>query len=296
MGLCQNLYHSHVEKPESAPSWPMAFSGTIRDPTFASRFERQCPRFCTMAGGTQELHAISPENSWVSVPESICMHRCGIINFMKDLGPYMQNLHIWCVCIPSISNRIEGGLWSWMRHIIFSKKNITNPIQIPYNSFRFHTSPNILIWIFVSGFSASSLGHAGAPNDRKLEEPRTFFVASDVGMFGEKLLDNRHGVIIHKYSISAKLAHWSRRFWHMPTVSMLKVAAIYLLKVWGYPFAAATCVVKDGDIVLCDMGCELYCYASDITNSFPAKSLPQMVPSSRSKTWKSLEMHGGFKW
>ena len=72
------------------------------------------------------------------------------------------------------------------------------------------------------------------------------------------------------------------------------VAAIYLLKVCGYPFAAATCVVKDGDIVLCDMGCELYCYASDITNSFPAKSLPQKLPSSRSNTWKSLEMRGGF--
>eukprot|EP00435_Cladocopium_sp_Y103_P045623 s168_g13.t1 len=28
--------------------------------------------------------------------------------------------------------------------------------------------------------------------------------------------------------------------------------------------------LEDGDIVLCDMGCELYCYASDITNSFPA--------------------------
>ena len=24
-------------------------------------------------------------------------------------------------------------------------------------------------------------------------------------------------------------------------------------------------------MVLCDMGCEFYCYASDITNSFPAK-------------------------
>ena len=28
---------------------------------------------------------------------------------------------------------------------------------------------------------------------------------------------------------------------------------------------------QDGDMVLCDMGCEFYCYASDITNSFPAK-------------------------
>ena len=49
--------------------------------------------------------------------------------------------------------------------------------------------------------------------------------------------------------------------------------------------------VKAGDIVLCDMGCELYCYASDITNSFPAKSLPQIVPSDGYNTWKSLEMH-----
>eukprot|EP00930_Biecheleria_cincta_P032396 TRINITY_DN22493_c0_g1_i1.p1 TRINITY_DN22493_c0_g1~~TRINITY_DN22493_c0_g1_i1.p1 ORF type:complete len:597 (+),score=102.96 TRINITY_DN22493_c0_g1_i1:40-1830(+) len=28
--------------------------------------------------------------------------------------------------------------------------------------------------------------------------------------------------------------------------------------------------LEDGDMVLCDMGSELYCYASDITNSFPA--------------------------
>ncbi|OLP48024.1 Xaa-Pro dipeptidase, partial [Symbiodinium microadriaticum] len=28
--------------------------------------------------------------------------------------------------------------------------------------------------------------------------------------------------------------------------------------------------MQDGDMVLCDMGCEFFCYASDITNSFPA--------------------------
>ena len=196
----------------------MAISGTIRDPTFASRFERQCPRFCTMAGGAQEVHAISPENSWVSVPESIWMHRCG--NYQFHEGPYMQNLHIWCACIPSISNRIEGGLWSWMRHIL--KK--TSPI--PYKSFRFHTSPNMLIWEFVSWFSARSLGHAGAPNDRKLEESGDL-VASDVWIWREVA-----GVGTEWLSISAKLAHWSRRFWHMPTVSRNRCSHLFVESLW----------------------------------------------------------------
>lgn len=78
----------------------------------------------------------------------------------------------------------------------------------------------------------------------------------------------------------------------MPTVSRNRCSH-YLLKVVVI-LSQPPRSVKDGDIVLCDMGCELYCYASDITNSFPAKSLAQKLPSSRSKTWKSLEMHGGF--
>eukprot|EP00434_Breviolum_minutum_P022382 symbB.v1.2.019756.t1/scaffold1581.1/size110566/6 len=39
---------------------------------------------------------------------------------------------------------------------------------------------------------------------------------------------------------------------------------------YGHAGAPNDRKLEDGDIVLCDMGCEIYCYASDITNSFPA--------------------------
>ncbi|CAE8594229.1 unnamed protein product, partial [Polarella glacialis] len=39
---------------------------------------------------------------------------------------------------------------------------------------------------------------------------------------------------------------------------------------YGHAGAPNDRKLEDGDIVLCDMGSELYCYASDITNSFPA--------------------------
>eukprot|EP00933_Yihiella_yeosuensis_P062450 TRINITY_DN65408_c0_g1_i1.p1 TRINITY_DN65408_c0_g1~~TRINITY_DN65408_c0_g1_i1.p1 ORF type:complete len:652 (-),score=92.84 TRINITY_DN65408_c0_g1_i1:224-2179(-) len=39
---------------------------------------------------------------------------------------------------------------------------------------------------------------------------------------------------------------------------------------YGHAGAPNSRRLEDGDMVLCDMGCELHCYASDITNSFPA--------------------------
>lgn len=39
---------------------------------------------------------------------------------------------------------------------------------------------------------------------------------------------------------------------------------------YGHAGAPNNRRIEDGDMVLCDMGAELYCYASDITNCFPA--------------------------
>lgn len=39
---------------------------------------------------------------------------------------------------------------------------------------------------------------------------------------------------------------------------------------YGHAGAPNDRKLEDGDMVLCDMGCEFFCYASDITNSFPA--------------------------
>ena len=41
--------------------------------------------------------------------------------------------------------------------------------------------------------------------------------------------------------------------------------------------------------MLCDMGCEFYCYASDITNSFPAKPAAELKTYTEGRAgWLSM--------
>ncbi|CAE7840419.1 Pepd [Symbiodinium sp. KB8] len=69
-----------------------------------------------------------------------------------------------------------------------------------------------------------------------------------------------------------------------PSGPMEGARATVLATLQGHAGAPNDRKLEDGDMVLCDMGCEFFCYASDITNSFPAKPV-RVLMRSRYANW-----------